>query len=81
MCQPAVEAGLKRADQRAQAEAWGSALKRGVVMDRDRKEGRARRTVGRVEAGVWRARCAAWSLDVLCAVGVGVCGESGVVAQ
>lgn len=70
LCQPGVDAGLKRADQRAQAEAFGSALKRGVV------ESDTRRAVGRVEVVVWRARSVAWCLDVLGVAVVGVCGES-----
>ncbi|GMK54730.1 hypothetical protein CspeluHIS016_0113160 [Cutaneotrichosporon spelunceum] len=66
MCQPGVDMGLKRADQRAQAEAFGSALKRGVDTPRQA-------SLSRADVGVWRARSVAWTLDVFAAMGVGLC--------
>ncbi len=63
-----MDAGLKRADQRAQAEAFGSALKRGV--DTPRQTG-----LSWADVGVWRARSIAWALDMFAAMGVGLCGE------
>lgn len=67
-CQPGVDAGLKRADKRAQAEAFGSALKRGV--DTPRKAG-----LRWADVGVWRACSVAWALDMFATIGVGLCGE------
>ncbi|BEI80255.1 hypothetical protein CcaverHIS002_0107840 [Cutaneotrichosporon cavernicola] len=68
-CQPGVDAGLKRADQRAQAEAFGSALKRGV--DTPRQTG-----LSWVDIGVWRARSVAWALDIFTAMGIGLCARA-----
>ncbi|WVQ85896.1 hypothetical protein IAT38_008064 [Cryptococcus sp. DSM 104549] len=57
-CQPAVDEVLRKADHRAQVEAWGSALKRGAAVNkRGGDEGEADDVVvGAGDEFVWRVR-------------------------
>ncbi|CAK9786042.1 hypothetical protein CC85DRAFT_314239 [Cutaneotrichosporon oleaginosum] len=66
-CQPGVDAWLKRADQRAQAEAFGSALRRSV--DTTRRSGPSW-----IDVGVWRVRSLAWALDMFAVIGIALSG-------
>jgi len=70
-CQPTVDEVLKRSDQRAQAEAWGRALRRGRTLENPA----AGRALSAFEVGMWRARGAMWMLDAAISWGLGLCGE------
>lgn len=68
-CQPSVDDALKRSDQRAQAEAWGRALRRGAM-----KPDKPGRSLGVVEVGMWRVRGVLWVLDAAMSWGIGLAG-------
>ena len=57
-CQPAVEDALRRSDQRAQVEAWGSALNRGAIHSQS-VQGAGDSTVGRL--WLWRLKGLLWT--------------------
>ncbi|KAI9633529.1 Ima1 N-terminal domain-containing protein [Dioszegia hungarica] len=54
ICQPAVDDALRKADQKAQVEAWGSALRRG--RDTGSRAGGKGSAPGKFEVLVWRIR-------------------------
>lgn len=77
-CQPTVDEVLKRSDQRAQAEAWGRALRRGRTQESDTRT-RGAASLSGFEVGMWRARGAMWVLDAALSWGIGLCGELQIV--
>ncbi|RXK40627.1 hypothetical protein M231_02082 [Tremella mesenterica] len=76
-CQPGVEEVLKRSDSRAQVEAWGLALNRGVV-----SPGRApHKTLRRWEVLAWRIRGTLFVLSSIVNLARGVLSESPFSSQ
>jgi hypothetical protein len=72
ICQPAVDDALRKADQKAQVEAWGSALRRG--RDTGSRAGGEGSDPAMFEVMLWRLRgmgfwasvAASWSVGLAC---------------
>lgn len=67
-----MDEALGKSDQRAQGEAWGSALRRGAVNGEGKK---GAKRVGWVDVLVWRIRGAMYCLGMGLSWGQGLIGE------
>jgi hypothetical protein len=70
-CQPAVDSALRKADHRAQVEAWGSALRRGAS-----RADEVESAPGWAEVLVWRVRGVLWASSAILSLGLGLLGWS-----
>lgn len=73
-CQPAVDEALKRADRRANVDAWGSALRRGHTSTSSDRSG----WYEVLDIAFWRLRGLLFCCSAAVSLGLGLAGESSI---